>query len=168
MIRYKNKRAFSLPELLITIVIVSILVTMVAARIQKLKSKVIATEAITNLGSIRLAERAYYSQHGKYTDDLRDLYFKLRWDTPQAYSELDGTYFGEESYRYRSMEVSPDGKSFLVYCVPYFALFGNAPKKTEAWSVVGNFKIDGYIAMDQDGKLYSNIPRLGYDRSPND
>jgi len=89
---------FTLIELIIVLIIIGILATITAPMMSGMQEKAIKTEAITALGVIRDAQRAYYVEYGSYayvtnfgvTNQL-SMYLP-----PKA---LNGRYFSENCYK---------------------------------------------------------------------
>jgi len=69
----KNKKGFTLIELMVVVIIVGILaavaIPLYTAHVDQAK----ASEGAALVGSVRTAERVYYSQHKTYTDDKAEL-----------------------------------------------------------------------------------------------
>lgn len=61
-----NKNSFTLTELIIVIVIISVLASIAIPTIGLVKKKAIATEAIAAPGTIRTAEKLYYLEYGEH------------------------------------------------------------------------------------------------------
>lgn len=70
----KKFSGFTLVELLIVIVIISILATMAVPQYQKMIWKARWATAFTTLDAIRKAELSYYSQRGEFADGIPDSY----------------------------------------------------------------------------------------------
>ncbi|HOV22203.1 MAG TPA: prepilin-type N-terminal cleavage/methylation domain-containing protein [bacterium] len=69
----KNKKGFTLIELMVVVIIVGILasvaVPLYTAHVKQAK----ASEGAALVGSVRTAELVYYAQHNTYTDDKTEL-----------------------------------------------------------------------------------------------
>lgn len=75
----KNKilyPAFTLTELLITLVIVGILVLIAYPNLMPLISQAKSTEAKLQLQHIHTLEKSYFYMHSKYSDDLNEISFE--------------------------------------------------------------------------------------------
>ncbi|MFA6400440.1 MAG: type II secretion system protein [Salinivirgaceae bacterium] len=68
--------AFTLPELLVVLVIIGILVLLALPNMMPLISKAKSTEAQMQLGHIHTLERSYFYMHSKYTNVLEDIDFE--------------------------------------------------------------------------------------------
>jgi type IV pilus assembly protein PilE len=69
-------KAFTLPELLIVLVIIGILVLIALPNLMPLISKTKATEAQLQLNHLYTLEKNYFYLHSKYSDDLAQLGFE--------------------------------------------------------------------------------------------
>ncbi|MDR2129770.1 MAG: prepilin-type N-terminal cleavage/methylation domain-containing protein [Odoribacteraceae bacterium] len=69
-------KAFTLPELLIVLVIIGILVLIALPNLMPLISKTKATEAQLQLNHLYTLEKNYFYLHSKYTDDTGQLGFE--------------------------------------------------------------------------------------------
>ncbi|MDP3889018.1 MAG: prepilin-type N-terminal cleavage/methylation domain-containing protein [bacterium] len=66
----KNKAGFSLIELMIVIAIIAFLAMISMPSFVRFLAKAKRTEAYVNLSSIYAAQKAYWAQHGSYSDVL--------------------------------------------------------------------------------------------------
>jgi prepilin-type N-terminal cleavage/methylation domain-containing protein len=68
-----RKKGFTLVELMIVVIIVGILAAIAVPLYRSNVKRSMASEGAALLGSVRTAERVYYSENGKYTDDKTKL-----------------------------------------------------------------------------------------------
>lgn len=124
------KKAFTLVELLIVIVILGILATMAVPQYQSMIEKAQTRQALIKLSALRQAEQAYYLQYGIYA----------AWGWLPAPVPSDG---GTESGGWTG--VVPSGFSLEIASDKYFTY--KALKET-AWPIPGNFHVGAYKRMD--------------------
>ncbi|MDD5135896.1 MAG: prepilin-type N-terminal cleavage/methylation domain-containing protein [Candidatus Omnitrophica bacterium] len=159
------KKAFTLIELIIVIVIVSILASIAAPIMMGTQNKAIKAEAYAALGAIRSAERLYFIEYGEYAsvDDFSDPNNALgRLISP---GDLNGQYFSEECYSISS--VSP----LRIGCYPSLS----DPAKSPGAPIVRTWTGIYVIIMDENGNIweypardpYSPEPRLPHPSSVN-
>ena len=68
-----QKEGFTLIELLATVIIVAVLTSLAVPIFRQNVKRVMATEGYTLVGSIRTAERTYFSEHNTYTSNWTDI-----------------------------------------------------------------------------------------------
>ena len=68
--------AFTLPELLVVLVIIGILVLLALPNLMPLISKAKSTEAQMQLGHIHTLQKSYFYMRSKYSDDLAEIGFE--------------------------------------------------------------------------------------------
>ena len=125
-------KAFSLPELLVVLVIIGILVLVALPNLMPLISRAKATEAQQQLTFLHSLEQSYFYTYSRYSDDLMELGFE------QAQLVIEG---GNANYRIEV--ISADEKGF----------------QAQAVSVV-DFDKDGIFnvwEIDQDKKLRESV-----------
>jgi len=95
---YKDNKSFTLIELMIVVIIVGVLATVAAPMMRKTIIRSKWTEAIAALGTIKTAERVYYTEYGTY------MFFG--WGSGAAGlttlglrpTDFDGKYFSNNSF----------------------------------------------------------------------
>lgn len=92
--------AFTLPELLVVLVIIGILVLLALPNLMPLISKAKSTEAQMQLGHVQMLEKSYFYMHSKYTTDLDELGFE---------QEKLVTEDGNANYQIEVVEASATG-----------------------------------------------------------
>lgn len=130
----KNQRckAFSLPELLVVLVIIGILVLVALPNLMPLISRAKATEAQQQLTFLHSLEQSYFYTYSRYSDNLLELGFE------QTQLVTDG---GNANYKIEV--ISANEKGF----------------KAQAVAVV-DFDMDGVFnvwEIDQDKKLRESV-----------
>lgn len=95
----KNYRlpAFSLPELLVALVIIGILVLLALPRLMPLITKAKSTEAQLQLNHLHNLAKSYYYLHSKYSDNFEELGFE---------QERTVTEGGNANYKIEFVQVS--------------------------------------------------------------
>ena len=68
--------AFTLPELVVVLVIIGILVLLALPNLMPLISKAKSTEAQMQLGHVHTLERSYFYMHSKYCPNLEEIDFE--------------------------------------------------------------------------------------------
>ena len=68
-----NRRGFTLIELLVVVLIIGILATIAVPQYQLAVEKSNATEILTQLKALAIAEHAYFLSNGEYTNDINKL-----------------------------------------------------------------------------------------------
>ncbi|MCX5716507.1 MAG: prepilin-type N-terminal cleavage/methylation domain-containing protein [Candidatus Omnitrophica bacterium] len=155
MNKRKKTHGFTLIELLIVVVIIGILVALAMPVMNNIKVKAVASEAIMQLGAIRFAERASFAETGKHGDF--------------SGIDLNGQYFSSICYTATPPIIgwrNGDPNSVLFFCA---ITLTEAPKKSVVFGIWGqNFVIPltTYIAIDDRGNFYSDLPQLGYPPAP--
>lgn len=72
----KREEGFSLPELLIVLVIIGILVMIAIPIYQNITTKAKTTEAKLMLGQVETLQKAYYMEYDYYTENLEAIGFE--------------------------------------------------------------------------------------------
>ncbi len=139
----REGRGFTLIELIIVIVIIGILASisapMMARQIQKAK----LSEAVAAMGTIRTAERLYYTEYGIYVNvsGLQWAFDDILSNPLKGYvtgKALSGRYFNPISYR---VSVTPTG--YNIYCNANTAL---------------GCQTDANLIMNETGYISSDVP----------
>jgi len=68
--------AFTLPELLVVLIIIGILVLLALPNLMPLISKAKSTEAQLQLNHVHMLEKSYFYVHSKYCSDLTEIGFE--------------------------------------------------------------------------------------------
>lgn len=68
-----KRKAFTLPELLVVLVIIGILVLLALPRLMPLITRTKATEAQLQLKHVHTLEKAYFYMHSRYSEDLSEI-----------------------------------------------------------------------------------------------
>jgi len=126
-------KAFTLPELLIVLVIIGILVLLALPRLMPLISRTKATEAQLQLKHLQTLQKSHFYLHSKYSDDFIALGFE------QEVLVTDG---GAANYRIEIAEAGFDG--FLATATAVVDFDGD-----------GQFNV---WEIDQENHLVEKIP----------
>lgn len=97
---YKQLKAFSLPELLVVLVIIGILVLIALPNLMPLISRAKSTEAQQQLTFLHSLEKSNFYSHSKYSLSLDDIGFE------QSKLVTDG---GSANYRIEVVEITENG-----------------------------------------------------------
>jgi type IV pilus assembly protein PilA len=62
-----RRRGFTFVEILVAMLVFAILVALAVARYRAMKERGYLAEMKTDLGNLRIAEEAYWAEHGQYT-----------------------------------------------------------------------------------------------------
>lgn len=136
-----NKSGFTLIELMIVVAIVGFLSMISIPSLMSMLAKAKRTEAYVNLGSLAMAQKAFFAENGTYSTDLAgDLGWKPGGDHKYSYGFGSGTA----------------GKH-------YFTGSLNAPASDLSGAVVSGDGFTAYAAGDIDGDGKSDIISIDQD-----
>lgn len=158
-----HRKAFTFNEILITVLIISVLVTLGAAKMNSIKKKAILQEALTAMSAIRSVEDKYMLDY-EYFVELDTLALAENQNTYLRKSDLDGNYFSYNCYYIWNISDGKGGFHLVTACAPKGSFSGRTNTAKNADWVKG-WK-EGYIAVDDKGNIYSTINGLGYPRPP--
>jgi prepilin-type N-terminal cleavage/methylation domain-containing protein len=112
MDKYKRTYGFSLLELIIVVVIIGVLAAVAVPIYHKNIENAKRTEAVAGIGEIRQQLFISYGVNGSYP--VAETFTRVigaDWNDIKP-GELDGTYFSDADYRYRSY----DGIAYRIKC----------------------------------------------------
>ncbi len=105
----KNKKGFTLIELMIVIAIIGILAAIAIPNFLNYQCKARQAEAKTNLGSIRTAEEAYYAEFSTYSITPAKIGFATKGGSKYTYSITHSTStFTASATSVRINKANPD------------------------------------------------------------
>jgi prepilin-type N-terminal cleavage/methylation domain-containing protein len=91
----KNKKGFTLIELMIVVAIIGILAAIAIPNFMNYQCKARQSEAKSNLGAIRVAQETYMAENNTYAADIVNLSWETKGETEYTYSitSADSTSF---------------------------------------------------------------------------
>ena len=93
-LRGNNSKGFTLIELMIVVAIIGILAAIAIPNFLKYQCKAKQSEAKANLGSIRVAQEAYYAEYDKYIDGVTGYGFAVKGTQRYTYNVTGATTAG--------------------------------------------------------------------------
>lgn len=140
----KSKRAFTMVELMVVVLIVGILaavaVPLMSGRVDSAKW----SEGKAALGTIASALRAYAAEKGTFTS------------TPSLSTigitdnDLDGTYFSHEAYAITSASAANGQVSFVITCTAASSTRSGKPTSPATMTLTSN-AANSYVATFAEG-----------------
>lgn len=101
-----NTKGFTLIELLIVILIIGILSTIAVPMMRTNVDKAKKAEALAALGTIKTAQRLYYTEYGKYASSIASLNVYLKQ------GDLKGRYYNSSDY---SVSTTSGSSGYNIY-----------------------------------------------------
>ena len=126
--RRRDRRGFSLIELLIVVAIILILAAIAAPKLNQNRMHTQETAAIRQIGTIHTAQTQYYSQFGRYATTLLELGPPASGQAGPAASDLipEDLAKGKKTGYNFNMQGGPNG--YQVTAIP--EVFGNTGRRT--------------------------------------
>ena len=121
-------KAFTLPELLIVLVIIGILVLLALPRLMPLISKAKSTEAQLQLSHLHMLQKNYFYLHSRYSEDFDALGF-----------EQEKLVTNEGSANYKIEIVNADHAGFLARATAVVDFDGDG--QYNVWEIDENKKL---------------------------
>ncbi|GJL54688.1 MAG: general secretion pathway protein GspG [Nitrospirales bacterium] len=90
----RNKRGFSLTELMIVVAIIGILATIAIPKFMTYQAKAKQTEAKNNLVAIHTGQIAYFAENNGYIDDFNAIGFAVSGSSQRYYYEIGKSSLG--------------------------------------------------------------------------
>jgi len=140
----KNRKAFTMVELMVVVLIVGILaavaVPLMSGRIDGSKW----SEAKAAMGTIASALRSYAAEKGSFASapSLSDIGL--------TNNDLDGTYFTHDAYAITSASASSSQVSFVITCTAASSTRSGKPT-TPASMTLTSSTANGYVATFAEG-----------------
>lgn len=107
-IKRNNLRAFSLPELLVVLVIIGILVLIALPNLMPLISKAKAMEAQQQLAFVHTLQKTYFYTYSRYSDSLEEIGFEqqpLVTEDGSANYRIEIVEAGESGFKAQAISV---------------------------------------------------------------
>jgi len=148
------KKGFTLIELMIVVAIIALLSVIAVPNFMKFLSKAKRAEAYMNLRSLYAAEKAYWAEHGKYSDVLSGD-GGIGWK-PEGYK---GGGTGENFYYTYGFAHGSEGKNYFTGKLnTSFSHLSGAKADPKGFVIYAAGDIDGdgdadILAIDQDSVI---------------
>jgi len=156
---YHSKSGFTLIELILVVLIIAVIASIAVPGMQTMKNRAILSEAVSALGTLRTAMRAYHAVNGVYPTTppgslVSDGFYPAL--DPGLLQELaidpnafNGRYFPAKAYY-----ISSDSSTFIAGCFlkAFSYWFVDDP---DAKAVADATGICSRVTMDQDGNVLS-------------
>ena len=107
-VKRNNLRAFSLPELLVVLVIIGILVLIALPNLMPLISKAKAMEAQQQLAFVHTLQKTYFYTYSRYSDSLEEIGFEqhpLVTEDGSANYRIEIVEAGESGFKAQAISV---------------------------------------------------------------
>lgn len=137
-----KKLGFTLIELMIVVAIIGLLAMMGIPSFMRFLAKTKRTEAYVNLSSIYAAQKAYWAEHGKYSDILSGA-GGIGWK-PEGYQGGGA----QENFNYTYGFPGSEGKNYFTG-----KLKGSSGSLSGARADAGGFTAYAIADIDGDGKM---------------
>ncbi len=142
----RRARSFTLIELMIVVIVISILVTIAVPNYQKFQLKVKAAEANHNLGAIRKCLEVYYLEKGSYIictlhPAVVPSANKVLWEdtvVPQAWIDIGFKPMGQIRYSYE-VQAGDDGIISSYIAIAHGDLDGDGVESVIQLNEVGEW-----------------------------
>ena len=98
----RNKKGFTLIELIVVIIIIGILAAVAAPMMASNTDRAKRSEAVAALGAVRTAQRLYYVENGNYANSIATLSSYI------GPTDLNGRYYNNSNYAVNSTGAATD------------------------------------------------------------
>jgi len=106
------KKAFTLIELLIVVIIISTLASISTPQYFKLIERFRNTEIVLTMGEIKKAQERFYLKKGVYTDNFSDLDIEIKDENTQK--PCEGNKVCDLKYYRLKIKLLDKGKSYII------------------------------------------------------
>jgi len=118
MRRNRQRRGFSLIELLIVITIITILATMAVPKLMKFRMSGNETAAISAIGTLHTAEASYNSTYGRFAQNLTELGPPASGNDSAASSGLISADLAKGEKQGYKFTLTGNGAGYTISAVP--------------------------------------------------